>query len=203
MNVMIIPVTPNKRWYLERRDGLIELGTHWPLQETSNFGGYVNGEPCTGPFYLIFNGPGDSSEIRLHCEKCNLHLQEKTHKNRFGALDVKELKLALARLMFVCARHGNKINPPIQFPCLSLGDRRNHMHADIPLLDTGFSTPDEQPIHLGLFLPRRTGYWDPKKGKWVPEETYDNLAESTALLIAELLNNSRSLELANKRTIGR
>ena len=76
------------------------------------------------------------------------------------------------------------------------------MWADVPLLDTGFSAQDGQPIHLGLFLPHRTGCWDFEKGEWVPEEAYDNLAEASAMIIETLLNNSRTLELSNKRTIG-
>lgn len=205
-NALFIPVSPTAVWGLQDMFAPlnnIKLGKHWPLQVARPKGLCLDRpNQCPDNLHIRFNQIDGKSAINLYCKLCGLDIHSGTHKNRIPVWDIKELNLSLARLMFVCSRRGNKVSPPIQFPCLNYIDPNDSLAADIPLLDTGFSTPDGQPIHLGLFLPHRIGGWDLEKVEWVPEEAFVNLAEASAMIIAEMINNSRALELSNKNVLG-
>jgi len=198
---LILPFSPESNWELKRREMVICLGPHWPLQQPpKNYKVFTDPSQCDGDLYIYFASIGDTSSISFRCDKCKLNISGKTHENRIKVWEVINLKLALARMMLVCARGNTTF--PISLPCISYIDSANSLAADIPLLDTGFSTQDGKIIYIAPFLPHRIANWDLEKGEWVPQAAFLNLTESSVLIITELLNNRRSLEFADKRVIG-
>ncbi|MFA6097963.1 MAG: hypothetical protein WCV50_04155 [Patescibacteria group bacterium] len=198
---LIIPFTPTSSWGLSRREVVISLGNHWPLQAPNDSDHTDLTEPnqCEGDLYFFFTGCGDKSRVEVLCDTCKLHICGKTHQDRFGIRDVPELRMSLARLM-VAGAWENKISHIVSFPVIHY--MKDHMAASMLLLDTGFSTRDGKIIHLAYFLPKRIGFWDLDKGEWVPQEAFENLAEATVMILDSLVNHRHSLEITDKRTLG-
>jgi hypothetical protein len=164
--------------------------------------GFFDPSQCGGDLYIYLASDSGESLISIRCNECKLDINNKTHRNHIKTWNVKDLQLALARMMLVCASENTIF--PHTLPCVCYLDSANSLSAYIPLLDTGFSTPqDGKIIYLAPFLPSRFANWDLEKGEWVPQTAFENLAESSAMIIKELLNNRRSLELSDKHIIGR
>ncbi len=205
---VVIPVAPTDDWQLQRNECVISLGRHWPLQSIKDqqFDGFADPQQCSGSLYIYFSGgftSGQMSAIELRCDKCHLNINAKTHQCRIPAWDVKQLKLALARLMLVCARGNTTF--PISYPGSHYLDGKTDLATYIPVWDTGFLTPNAQPICIGLFLPHKIGSWtdaEHEHGEPVSRRAFTNLTESSVLIITDLLHNSQMFEQRNKRTIG-
>ena len=194
---VIIPFTPTRHWELrDKHPGLIHLGKHWRMQKPNNNNkGFINPESCEkGCLTIIFDSMGKASPIHIFCSECGLAIDAIAYIDRFGYREKAEIRMNLARLAVASTETAL---PSFGFPQIPY--LHDSLYAYMPLLDTGFSTHADEVIYLAFFLPHRIGGWDFQKGEWVPEDAYRNLAEAYEMITQELLNNSRTLELTNKR----
>lgn len=196
---LIIPFSPSAWWQLKKDEVIIDLGPHWPKQKIPpRYKGFKIPIKCNGNLYVEFSEDG-SKLISIGCNQCSLMISATTQQIRFSSSS-QEFRMKLAGLILVSA-NGQDTTFPISFPIFTYFD--SNMTADIPLMDTGFSTTRGDKIYLGLFLPTRYANWDLNKGEWVPEETLRNLSDASTMIIKRLKNNSKNLEAENKKVFGR